>query len=132
MAVRGCPGRDPDSGDPVNSALNYAYGLLRAEAHRQLLIHGLDPYAGYLHVDRSGRPSLALDLMELFRPLADLVVARLSPGPEWMEGGRLSPRARVRIIEAVDRANYDLYLEEEAGKVVAFLSGASPYHPWRL
>jgi len=132
MVVRGFPGRDRESQDPVNASLNYAYGLLRAEAHRQLLIHGLDPYAGYLHTDRSGRPSLALDLMELFRPLADLVVARLQPSEEWVEAGRLRPSARVRIIEAMDRTNYDIHMEAEAAKLVAYLSEAQPYTPWRL
>ncbi len=53
--------------DPVNSMLNYGYALLEAEVWRAVHFAGLDPYGGFLHVDRPGRPSMILDLMEEFR-----------------------------------------------------------------
>ncbi|MEB3828062.1 type I-D CRISPR-associated endonuclease Cas1d [Phormidium sp. CCY1219] len=55
--------------DPVNSLLSFGYSLLRHDVQSAVNIVGFDPYLGYLHVERYGRPSLALDLMEEFRPL---------------------------------------------------------------
>lgn len=53
--------------DPFNSALNYGYGVLYGQVEKALILAGLDPYGGYLHVDRPGKPSLVLDLIEEFR-----------------------------------------------------------------
>ncbi len=55
--------------DPVNSLLSFGYSLLRHDVQGAVNIVGFDPYLGYLHCQRYGRPSLALDLMEEFRPL---------------------------------------------------------------
>lgn len=63
------PGRvGRGASDPVNSALNYGYGILYGQCERCLVLAGLDPYAGFLHVDRPGKPSLTLDFIEEFRP----------------------------------------------------------------
>jgi len=55
--------------DPINAALNYGYGILYGQIERALVLAGLDPYAGFLHVDRPGKPSLTLDFIEEFRPV---------------------------------------------------------------
>jgi CRISPR-associated protein Cas1 len=55
--------------DPVNSLLSLGYALLRHDVQSAVNLVGFDPYLGYLHYQRYGRPSLALDLMEEFRPL---------------------------------------------------------------
>lgn len=55
--------------DPVNALLSFGYSLLRHDVESALNIVGFDPYLGYLHTQRYGRPSLALDVMEEFRPL---------------------------------------------------------------
>ncbi|WJK36292.1 type I-C CRISPR-associated endonuclease Cas1c [Solwaraspora sp. WMMA2065] len=55
--------------DPVNCLLSFLYGMLRGAVHGALEQVGLDPYIGLLHGVRSGKPALALDLMEEFRPL---------------------------------------------------------------
>jgi CRISPR-associated protein Cas1 len=58
--------------DPVNALLSFIYGLLVTELVGALDAVGLDPQIGFLHRPRSGRPSLALDILEEFRPaLAD-------------------------------------------------------------
>ncbi len=62
-------GRKPESSDSVNVLLNYGYGILYAQAERACVLAGLDPFLGFLHTDRYGKPSMALDLMETFRPL---------------------------------------------------------------
>lgn len=62
------PGRRTQGAtDPLNSALNYGYGILYAQIERSLILAGLDPYGGILHVDRPGKPSLVLDCIEEFR-----------------------------------------------------------------
>lgn len=61
--------------DAVNCLLSFAYALLTKEVLAATLIVGFDPYLGLLHRPRYGRPALALDLAEEFRPLlADSVV----------------------------------------------------------
>lgn len=55
--------------DPVNSVLSFLYTLLVHDCTSALESVGLDPAVGYLHRDRPGRPSLALDLMEELRPV---------------------------------------------------------------
>ncbi|MBM4152384.1 MAG: type I-C CRISPR-associated endonuclease Cas1 [Kiritimatiellaceae bacterium] len=64
--------------DPVNALLSFVYTLLVHDCRSALEGVGLDPCVGYLHCDRPGRPSLALDLMEEFRAfLADRLVLSL-------------------------------------------------------
>lgn len=55
--------------DPVNAILSLGYTLLRLEIETAVNVVGFEPYLGFLHFDRYGRASLALDLMEEFRPL---------------------------------------------------------------
>lgn len=58
--------------DRVNALISFIYTLLVFDVRSALETVGLDPFVGFLHADRPGRPSLALDLMEEFRaPLAD-------------------------------------------------------------
>lgn len=64
--------------DPVNALLSFLYSLLMHDCRSALESCGLDPQCGFLHRDRPGRPSLALDLMEEFRSfLADRVALTL-------------------------------------------------------
>jgi CRISPR-associated protein Cas1 len=61
--------------DPVNSALNYGYGILYGQVSGAIVNAGLELYAGFLHVDRPGKPSLVLDLVEEFRaPIVDRAI----------------------------------------------------------
>jgi CRISPR-associated protein Cas1 len=61
--------------DPLNAALNFAYGLLLTDCIRAVVACGLDPHAGFLHSSGRNKPALALDLCEEFRaPIADSVV----------------------------------------------------------
>ncbi|NPV60720.1 MAG: CRISPR-associated endonuclease Cas1 [Actinobacteria bacterium] len=55
--------------DPVNSCLSMAYSMLMNESISALRIAGLEPTIGGYHVTRPGRPALALDIIEPFRPL---------------------------------------------------------------
>lgn len=64
--------------DPVNALLSFLYTLLTHDCRSACESVGLDPSVGFLHRDRPGRPSLALDLMEELRPaLADRLALSL-------------------------------------------------------
>ncbi len=64
--------------DPVNALLSYGYTILLNQITSAIYTVGLDPYIGYLHRSGYGKPALALDLMEEFRPLiVDSVVISL-------------------------------------------------------
>ncbi|HEY5742600.1 MAG TPA: type I-C CRISPR-associated endonuclease Cas1c [Terrimicrobiaceae bacterium] len=73
--------------DRINCLLSFLYALVRHDCVSALTAAGLDPFVGFLHVDRPNRPSLALDLMEEFRPwladrLAITLINRHQIGPE--------------------------------------------------
>jgi CRISP-associated protein Cas1 len=90
--------------DPVNALLNYGYGVLAQAVWGAVLNAGLEPYAGFLHVDRPGKPSLVLDLMEEFRaPVVDRpVIALCRRGePIKIENGRLDHDTRRIVAERV-------------------------------
>jgi CRISPR-associated protein Cas1 len=91
--------------DPVNSALNYGYGMLYGQIERAIVLAGLDPYAGFIHADRPGKPSLVLDLIEEFRqPVIDRTVfAMLNKGStiELDEKGRINEASRQALIGKV-------------------------------
>jgi CRISPR-associated protein Cas1 len=76
MAFNGRSRRPPL--DPVNAVLSFLYTLLTHDCRSGAEAVGLDPAVGFLHRDRPGRPSLALDLMEEMRPvLADRLALSL-------------------------------------------------------
>lgn len=93
--------------DPVNALLSFLYVLLAADCRAGLEAHGLDPQMGFLHRDRPGRMSLALDLMEEFRsPLADRTALTL------INRGQLKPRDFRR------EETGGVFLTDEARKAV--------------
>ena len=77
--------------DPVNAVLSYVYGLLVKDLTVTALAIGLDPYQGVYHRPRFGRPALALDLAEEFRPLVGDSVTLTA-----FNNGQLSERDFVR------------------------------------
>lgn len=80
--------------DPVNALLSFGYTLLLQDVLAAVHIAGLDPYLGAFHVVEAGRPSLALDLMEPFRPLlVDRVVLDLLREGQ-LERAEFTPSAR--------------------------------------
>jgi len=77
--------------DPVNAMLSFAYALLAKDALVVLEAVGLDPFVGFYHQPRYGKPALALDLMEELRPIvADSVVLTA------VNNGEVSPTSFVR------------------------------------
>jgi len=108
----GFPGRTGRyAEDPVNAMLNYGYALLEGEVWRGVHFAGLDPYGGFMHVDRPGRPSMVLDLMEEFRQqtIDKAVVSLITKnviGPDEFEKREglcvLASAARRLLIEKVE------------------------------
>ena len=77
--------------DPFNALLSFAYSLVLKDVRAAVQLTGLDPYLGFFHEASRGRPSLALDLMEEWRPLlADALVL------EIVNRGALLPEDFVR------------------------------------
>lgn len=141
------PGRrHQEAEDPVNRLLNYGYGVLQSQAARCLLLAGLDLHAGYLHADRSGRPSLVLDFMEEFRvSVVDrTVLGMVNKGyrPEVQDDGAFTLADRRRVADEVmgRLACKDRYagkkftlgtiMQEQARHVATFLRGERPYEPF--
>jgi CRISPR-associated protein Cas1 len=98
--------------DPVNAMLSYGYGILVKELSVTAERTGLDCRLGFYHQPRNGRPSLALDLMEEFRPLVvDSVVISLinrgEVGPaDFLRSGdavSLNPQGRKKLLAAYER-----------------------------
>ena len=137
--------REPEGQDVYNMALNYGYGILYSEVERSCILAGLDPYLGFLHTDRYGKPSMVLDMVEQFRAIIDrsivnlFVQKRLSEEDIEVigEGKLLKKEARTKIIEEIMKsldwkANYkgkNLTLAsiilEQGREIVRFLLGQS-------
>ncbi|MEW6542249.1 MAG: CRISPR-associated endonuclease Cas1 [Nitrospirota bacterium] len=138
--------------DPVNAMLSLAYALLVREWTATLQAVGLDPYLGFYHQPRYGRPALALDLMEEFRPLvADSAVltainnGEIRPGDfiQRMGAVAMTQEGRRRFIETCERRmgqeiahpvfgyqiSYRRVLEVQARLLGRYLLGEIPEFP---
>lgn len=140
--------------DPVNALLSFLYSLLVKDVTYALMAVGLDPYQGFYHSLRYGRPSLALDLAEEFRPLiADSTVLRIVNGKivdenDFVTRGRacaLKQGARRRVIKAYEsrmqalvthplfgyRVSYRRVMEVQARLLARAIEGDIPeYRPF--
>jgi len=144
------PGREGrGAADPFNMALNYGYGILYSQMEGALLLAGLDPYAGFIHTDRAGKPSLVLDAIEEFRaPVVDrAVVAIFNKGMELKveaESGRFDQASRRLIAERVTERleTTETYqgkkhklrsiIQMQARRMATFLRGEGSYQPFKM
>ncbi|MGH7784288.1 MAG: CRISPR-associated endonuclease Cas1, partial [Candidatus Binatia bacterium] len=128
--------------DAVNSLLNYGYGILYSQIWGAVLNAGLEPFAGFLHVDRPGKPSLVLDLVEEFRqPVVDrTVIAYVNLGISIvMKDGLLDAETRKSIGEKVVERLYATepyqgkqfqirsIIQMQARRLAGFLKGEREY-----
>ncbi|GIE91583.1 CRISPR-associated endonuclease Cas4g/Cas1g [Actinoplanes regularis] len=137
--------------DPVNALLSFTYALLVKDLTSTLATIGFDPYYGVFHRPRYGRPALALDLAEEFRPLiADSTVIQLINNgeirPTHFTGGcQLDRDGRRAVITAYERrmaheikhpvfgyrVNYRRALDVQGRILAAHLTGELPaYTPF--
>jgi len=135
--------------DPVNALLSFAYAMLAKDCFAAVCTVGFDPYKGFFHADRHGKPSLALDLMEEFRPvIADSVVLTLINNemltPDdflvWRDACQLTDGGRKAFFAAYEqrkatvvthpvygyRMTYARMLEVQARMLAAYVRGSVP------
>lgn len=138
--------------DPVNAMLSFAYAMLVREWTVALSAVGLDPYRGFYHQPRYGRPSLALDMMEPFRPLiADsAVITAINNGEVRTDdfitaagSCNLTESGRKRFIAALERRmnheithpifkyriSYRRLFEVQARLLIRYLTGEISTYP---
>ncbi|ACX52856.1 CRISPR-associated protein Cas1 [Ammonifex degensii KC4] len=131
--------------DPVNAALNYGYGILYSHVWGAVMLAGLEPFAGFLHTDRPGKPSLVLDLTEEFRACVvdrTIVGMLLRGGTVKMEEGRLTDETRRelarRVLERLEaEETYEgrkhklrTIIQRQARCIASFLRGERRYKPF--
>ncbi len=140
------PGREHRGAeDPFNSMLNYGYGILYSQVWSAVILAGLEPFAGFMHVDRPGKPSLVLDLIEEFRqPVVDrVVISMFSKGKKVvLEEGKLSADTRkelaVKIIERLEatetyngkKHKLQNIIQSQARSIATFVRGEGKYRPF--
>jgi CRISPR-associated protein Cas1 len=135
--------------DPVNCLLSFAYAVLAKDCFSAACTVGFDPYFGFYHAGRHGRPSLALDLMEEFRSIiADSVVITLVNNGllsdrdflTWRDACQLTADGRKRFFEAYEgrkatvvthptygyKMSYGRMLEVQARMLAAHVRGDVP------
>ncbi|MGQ9627964.1 MAG: CRISPR-associated endonuclease Cas1 [Anaerolineae bacterium] len=136
-------------GDPVNALLSFGYVLLMNQVASAVSVVGLDPYVGFLHSSQFGKPAMALDVMETFRPLIvdSTVLTLLNNGMlskrdfrEELGAWRLTDEGRrtflTKFEERLDteikhpvfnyKATYRRSLELEVRLVAKYLTGEIP------
>jgi CRISPR-associated protein Cas1 len=142
---RSTSSRANNASDPVNSALNYAYGVLEGECRRAINVVGLEPSVGFLHefAGYQTKQSLVYDLQEPFRWLADVTVmdafeSRVLDLADFYFTGddyryRFEPRAKQRFLDLLrERFNagvryencllkWDTIIEQKAVELGRFL-----------
>lgn len=144
--------------DPVNALLSFTYTVLTHQVESAVRAVGLDPYIGFLHQAAYNRPSLALDLVEEFRPIvADSVVLRclnnqiilpdhFSYETEGKYPVLLDEEGRGRIIRELEtrlnlkfkhpdrgeRVTYRRCFELQARRLARCLQTGDVYHPFKV
>ncbi len=138
--------------DPVNALLSLGYSLLSKDLTVACAAVGLDPYLGYYHQPRFGRPALALDLMEPFRPLVvdsavlTAINQRMVTEKHFQQAGEsvaLTPQGRKAFFQAYEqrmdqlvthplfgyRVSYRRILEIQVRLLARLLTGEIGYYP---
>jgi CRISP-associated protein Cas1 len=113
--------------DPVNALLSFAYALLAKDCFAAVCTVGFDPYKGFFHVNRHGKPSLALDLMEEFRPvIADSVVLTLINNEMLTPADFLVWKDSCQLTENGRRAFFQAYEQRKATEVTRLAARILP------
>ncbi|MEW6637242.1 MAG: CRISPR-associated endonuclease Cas1 [Actinomycetota bacterium] len=131
--------------DLVNSLLNYGYGILYNRVLSAVTRAGLDPFAGYVHTDRPGKPSLVLDLIEEFRgPVVDRAVLgmlgtgfkvgmdgeKLDEKTKKLLAGKVRERLAVRVKHRGRKHSLENVLHIQARSVASFVRDGVRYRPF--
>lgn len=115
--------------DEVNAVLSFVYALLVRDCNLAAVVVGFDPYVGFLHAPHYGRPSLALDLAEEFRPLVgdSVTLSVFNQGEvtardfvRRARGVALAPAGRRAVIAAYERRMNQTVTHPLFGYVVSY------------
>ncbi len=115
--------------DEVNAVLSFLYAMLTRECTVAAQMVGFDPFRGFYHVPKYGRPALGLDLCEEFRPLiADSICLTLFNQGELREGDfirrargvALTPEARKTVLTGFERRMSQLITHPVFGYTVSY------------
>ena len=138
--------------DPINAIMSFLYAMLTRSAIITVSRVGLDPYLGFLHMPKYGKPALALDMIEEFRPIvADSTCITLINNSEINEsdfiqtnfGTNLTSRGRSTVISAYERrmdsvvihpllgyaASYKRIMETQTRLLARHILGEIPTYP---
>ena len=133
--------------DRFNQALNYGYAILQSIVTGALQTAGLDPFGGFLHADRSGKPSLALDFMEEFRQAVvdRAVISLVNLGVKLRGDARgLDVESRRLVRERIDErlaARHNWHgrnismlgiIQSQARRLAVALRGEARYRPFAM
>jgi CRISP-associated protein Cas1 len=134
--------------DMLNCMLNYGYGILQSQCWSAVMLAGLDPFGGFLHADRPGKPSLVLDLQEMFRqPVVDrtvLAMANRGFRADFEEPGRMEKSSRRELAAAVmqrldtitpfagRRLKLASLIVEQARALAVAVRGEKPFRAFRM
>lgn len=138
--------------DPVNALLSLGYSMLAKDLTVACYAVGFDPMMGFYHQPRFGRPALALDLMEPFRPLIvesavlQVINTRMVTARDFIAAGRavaLKPEGRKAFFQSYEsrmdtlvthplfeyRLSYRRMLEVQARLLAQYIEGSVPEYP---
>lgn len=127
FAMKGRNKRPPR--DPVNAMLSFGYTLLLRDMISAIIGTGMDPYYGFYHTLEIGRPSLALDMMEPFRPIiVDSLILRLINTGEIKPSHfyitqtevQLTREGRFKFLEAYERRMDELITHPVFGYRISY------------
>jgi CRISP-associated protein Cas1 len=129
--------------DVCNQALNFAYTLLLSYVWQSLNNAGLEVYAGVLHTQRPGKPSLVLDMMEEYRPwVADRTVIKLRSQLE--DSNQLTPSLKKQLSAGVHQTfatrylyhsrkiRLDSILQRQCYRLAGVFAEQKRYRPYRF
>lgn len=131
--------------DLVNSLLNYGYGILYNRVLSAVTRAGLDPFAGYVHTDRPGKPSLVLDLIEEFRAsVVDRAVfgmlgtgfrvrmdgEKLDEETRKLVAGKVRERLAARLTHRGRKQKLENLIHIQARGVASFVRDGVLYRPF--
>ena len=127
--------------DPINSALNYGYSILSSYVWHCLINAGLEIYQGVFHTQRAGKPSLVLDIMEIYRAwVVDRNVIKISQ--KLQKAGELTPKLKKQLVVSIHKTFASSYhykgkklkletiLQRQIYRLSGSFSGEKNYKPY--
>jgi len=129
--------------DPTNQLLNYGYSILLSHVWRAVVNAGLEPYLGVLHRERSGKPSLVLDLMEEYRPyVVDRSVIALRQKTGQQKNSELNSQIRKKLVQDIHdtlerkfpylgkKVRLETLMQRQVYRLAGCFAGSQKYKPY--